>query len=51
MRTSELTDAPVEYGLIEAEQWYQPTLIDEMKASKAREQMQKDRVIYGGSLP
>lgn len=50
-RTSEITDAKVEYGLIPKDHWVQPTWIDESRASKAREDMQKNNVIYGGSLP
>ncbi|KJA14559.1 glycosyltransferase family 15 protein [Hypholoma sublateritium FD-334 SS-4] len=50
-RVSELTDAGVQFGLIPAEHWNQPAEIDERKASEAREQMVKNRVIYGGSIP
>ncbi|KAI0006044.1 glycosyltransferase family 15 protein [Russula compacta] len=50
-RVTELTDATVEFGLIPPEHWYQPDWIDEEKASAAREQMAKNNVIYGGSLP
>ncbi|KAI0062270.1 glycosyltransferase family 15 protein [Artomyces pyxidatus] len=48
---TELTNAPVEFGLIPREHWYQPDWIDEAKASAAREDMVKNNVIYGGSLP
>jgi len=30
--------------------WVQPDWIDEEKATKAREQMMKDQVIYGGEF-
>ncbi|EGN95957.1 glycosyltransferase family 15 protein [Serpula lacrymans var. lacrymans S7.3] len=46
-----LTDAPVEFGLIPAEDWYQPDWIDEDRATKAREDMVRENVIYGGSVP
>ncbi|KAA1471154.1 glycosyltransferase family 15 protein [Dentipellis sp. KUC8613] len=46
-----LTDAPVEFGLIPHDDWYQPKWIDESKASAAREDMVKNNVIYGGSVP
>lgn len=47
-RVTALTDAPVEFGLIPKEHWYQPDWIDEEKATAAREQMVKNQVIYGG---
>jgi len=50
-RTSELTDAPVSYGLIPRDDWYQPDWIDEEKATAARDKMVKENVIYGGSVP
>ncbi|PAV23261.1 glycosyltransferase family 15 [Pyrrhoderma noxium] len=50
-RTSELTDAEVHYGQIPRDHWYQPDSIDEDKAKASREQMVKDNVIYGGSVP
>ncbi|KAI0273644.1 glycosyltransferase family 15 protein [Gloeopeniophorella convolvens] len=50
-RIAELTDAPIEFGLIPKEHWVQPEWIDEEKASAAREEMSKNNVIYGGSLP
>jgi len=46
-----LTDAKVEFGLIPPDQWHQPDSIDEGKASAARDQMVKNQVIYGGSVP
>jgi len=38
----------MEFGLIPHEFWYQPSWIDEEKATAAREQMVADNVIYGG---
>lgn len=46
---TELTDATVEFGVIPHDHWYQPDWIDEEKASAAREQMEKNNVIYGGT--
>jgi len=46
---TELTDATVEFGVIPHDNWYQPDWIDEEKASAARQQMEKDNVIYGGT--
>ncbi|KAG5728003.1 Glycolipid 2-alpha-mannosyltransferase [Termitomyces sp. T112] len=50
-RVSKLTDAKVEFGLIPREHWFQPDSIDEVRASAAREDMAKNNVIYGGSVP
>ncbi|KAF9482770.1 glycosyltransferase family 15 protein [Pholiota conissans] len=50
-RVTELTDSNVQFGLIPNEHWVQPPHIDEVKATAAREQMVKDNVIYGGSVP
>ncbi|KZV61061.1 glycosyltransferase family 15 protein [Peniophora sp. CONT] len=48
---SALTTAPIEFGLIPREDWFQPDWIDEDKAKKSREKMEKNKVIYGGSVP
>jgi alpha 1,2-mannosyltransferase len=48
-RVTELTDATVEFGVIPHDHWYQPDSIDEEKASAARQQMEKNNVIYGGT--
>jgi len=50
-RTSELTDSQTQYGLIPHDNWYQPEWIDEKKATASREDMVKNQVIYGGSVP
>ena len=43
-----LITAPVEFGLVPAEHWYQPNWIDEEKATASRNKMVEDGVIYGG---
>lgn len=48
---SGLTNAKVEFGLIPRDHWYQPDSIDEKKAEAARNEMQRNQVIYGGSVP
>jgi len=48
---SALTQAQVEFGLVPNDHWVQPSWIDEEKATEARENMVKDNVIYGGSVP
>ncbi|KAL1748727.1 glycosyltransferase family 15 protein [Schizophyllum fasciatum] len=50
-RVSSLTDAEVKFGLIPKEHWFQPDWIDDDKAQAAREDMVKNQVIYGGSVP
>ncbi|KIY43416.1 glycosyltransferase family 15 protein [Fistulina hepatica ATCC 64428] len=50
-RVTELTDSEVKFGLIPPEHWYQPESIDEAKATQARNDMVKNNVIYGGSVP
>ncbi|KAK7693374.1 hypothetical protein QCA50_002942 [Cerrena zonata] len=50
-RITALTDAKVEFGKIPREHWFQPDWIDEDKATKSRENMVKNQVIYGGSVP
>ncbi|PSR74154.1 hypothetical protein PHLCEN_2v10110 [Hermanssonia centrifuga] len=47
-RVSELTDAPIQFGLIPHDHWYQPDWVDEEKASAARADMVRNQVIYGG---
>lgn len=49
-RISVLTDAKVEFGVIPHDDWYQPSWIDEQKATDGRNQMMSDNVIYGGSI-
>lgn len=50
-RVTELTDAPIKFGLIPHDHWYQPKSIDEAKAKESRDKMVKNNVIYGGSVP
>ncbi|KIM60235.1 glycosyltransferase family 15 protein [Scleroderma citrinum Foug A] len=50
-RLSVISTSPMEFGLIPHEFWYQPSWIDEEKATAARKQMVADNIIYGGSLP
>ncbi|KAG2112675.1 glycosyl transferase [Suillus discolor] len=45
-----LTNATVEFGLIPSDHWHQPSWIDEERASKSRDDMIKNDVIYRGSV-
>ncbi|KAF8238655.1 glycosyltransferase family 15 protein [Tricholoma matsutake] len=47
-RVAALTAATVQFGLVPADHWTQPSWINETKASAARESMAKNNVIYGG---
>jgi alpha 1,2-mannosyltransferase len=49
-RVRALTDVKIEFGLIPADHWYQPSSIDEQRASAIREDMVKNNVIYGGMV-
>ncbi|KAM0745921.1 glycosyl transferase [Meredithblackwellia eburnea MCA 4105] len=50
--TSGVASGPCTYGLIPKEHWgEEPEWIDQEKAAKARDDMAKAGVIYGGSLP
>jgi alpha 1,2-mannosyltransferase len=49
--TTEITDAPTSYGKIPHDHWFQPDSIDEARATKARNKMVEDKVIYGHSVP
>ncbi|PVF94299.1 putative mannosyltransferase [Serendipita vermifera] len=48
--TSTVVSSKVQYGHIPPEHWYQPDDIDEARAAASREDMVKNRVIYGGSV-
>ncbi|EKM82672.1 hypothetical protein AGABI1DRAFT_118115 [Agaricus bisporus var. burnettii JB137-S8] len=50
-RVQVLTDAPIHFGLIPYEDWYQPDWIDEDRAKAGRQQMKSKGIIYGGSVP
>jgi len=49
-RVTELTDSLVEFGLIPRDDWHQPSWINETQAAASREEMERNGVIYGGSL-
>ncbi|KAG2368598.1 glycosyltransferase family 15 protein [Suillus spraguei] len=46
-----LTNNKVEFGVIPSDHWHQPSWVDEDRASKSRDDMVKNNVIYGGSVP
>ncbi|KAF4614774.1 hypothetical protein D9613_003068 [Agrocybe pediades] len=50
-RVRVLTDAPVHFGQIPPEHWYQPDWIDEEHARQSREHMMSQGIIYAGSVP
>ncbi|KAJ3732980.1 glycosyltransferase family 15 protein [Lentinula guzmanii] len=50
-RVSVLTRAPIYFGLIPKEHWFQPEWIDEDRARAGRQKMMAQRIIYGGSVP
>jgi len=47
-RVQVLTDAPVHFGLIPQEHWYQPDWIDEDRARAGRSRMMAKGIIYAG---
>jgi alpha 1,2-mannosyltransferase len=48
-RVSVLTEAPLTFGQIPPEHWYQPDWIDEDRARQERMKMERNNIIYGGS--
>ena len=51
LHTSSIASGSCTYGLIDKREWSeQPDWIDQDKAAKARDEMQRNKVIYGGSL-
>lgn len=51
-KTQGIISSTAEYGLIPKNHWSEhPSWIDEEKAKKAREEMAKNNVIYGDSVP
>ncbi|KAG2054615.1 glycosyltransferase family 15 protein [Suillus hirtellus] len=46
-----LTSTTVEFGVIPSDHWHQPSWVDEDRASKSRDDMVRNNVIYGGSVP
>jgi alpha 1,2-mannosyltransferase len=49
--TTEVVGSETIYGQIPHDHWYQPSWIDEDKATKARLKMIEEKVIYGHSVP
>jgi hypothetical protein len=47
-RVTILTDAPIFFGQIPREQWFQPDWIDETRAREGRMQMMWKGIIYAG---
>lgn len=47
--TQSMTQADVHYGLIPAEHWGYPDFIDQKRAAEQRKQMEKKKVMFGGS--
>ncbi|KAG6890686.1 hypothetical protein C0995_005058 [Termitomyces sp. Mi166 len=47
-RVSVLTDAPISFGLIPREHWFQPDWIDEHKAKAGRAKLMWQGIIYAG---
>ncbi|KAF8915552.1 glycolipid 2-alpha-mannosyltransferase-domain-containing protein [Mucidula mucida] len=50
-RVSQATSAPVSFGLVPAEHWFQPHWIDELQATKSRQKMAAAKIIYASSVP
>ncbi|KIY45679.1 glycosyltransferase family 15 protein, partial [Fistulina hepatica ATCC 64428] len=50
-KVADATSAPVSFGQIPPEHWYQPDWIDEERAERARKIMQSKGIIYAGSVP
>jgi alpha 1,2-mannosyltransferase len=49
--TSGIASSPCTYGQIDPSEWSeQPKWIDQAKAKEAREKMEQNNVIYGGSV-
>ncbi|CAG8433747.1 11075_t:CDS:2 [Ambispora gerdemannii] len=49
--TTGITESETSYGLVPTEMWSYPSWINQTKADENRERMEKDNIIYGGSLP
>jgi len=50
-RVRVLTDAPIHFGQIPHDHWYQPDWIDEDRARAGRSRMLSQGIIYAGSVP
>jgi alpha 1,2-mannosyltransferase len=44
-----LTNTTVQFGVIPSDHWHQPSWVDEDRASKSRDEMVRNNVIYGGT--
>ncbi|KAJ7740301.1 glycosyltransferase family 15 protein [Mycena metata] len=49
-RISALTRAPIEFGVIPHDWWFQPDWIDESRATEGRKKMEEQGIIYAGSV-
>ncbi|KAJ7699463.1 nucleotide-diphospho-sugar transferase, partial [Mycena olivaceomarginata] len=49
-RISALSRAPMEFGVIPHDWWFQPDWIDETRAAAGREKMEDQGIIYAGSV-
>ena len=45
-----LTDAPVSFGVIPHDHWFQPDWIDEQRAQEGRDRLVWQNIIYGGQF-
>ncbi|KAK7437616.1 hypothetical protein VKT23_018515 [Stygiomarasmius scandens] len=50
-RITAATSAPVSFGLIPREHWFQPDWVDEERASEGRRKMIAQKIIYASSVP
>ncbi|KAK1216439.1 hypothetical protein PQX77_020936 [Marasmius sp. AFHP31] len=50
-RVQEATSAPVSFGLIPHDHWYQPDWVDEDRAREGREKMKALNMIYADNVP
>ncbi|KAJ7878516.1 glycosyl transferase, partial [Mycena olivaceomarginata] len=49
-RISALSRAPMEFGVIPHDWWFQPDWIDETRAAAGRKKMEDQGIIYAGSV-
>ena len=49
-RVGNLISGEVKFGVIPHDHWYQPDWIDEDKAKKGRQELVRNKVIYGGAF-
>ncbi|KAJ7247352.1 glycolipid 2-alpha-mannosyltransferase-domain-containing protein [Mycena rebaudengoi] len=50
-KIADITPSQISFGVIPRNHWYQPAFIDEARAGASRKDMEKNGIIYGGSLP